>query len=111
MQLRYTRGRKLYIESAPAIQAFSAQWLMQALMRGWARCDGNHVLFPGENGLVAYRIMRDPGTYCCHCGMKCGGGADAVAHVETRHVGVVSPDGENPAGYTVINCYVCHREA
>jgi hypothetical protein len=58
---------------------------------------------------LTYRIVRQPGYYCCHCHQAVDDGASARLHLESQHKGKKSPDPGNPAGYRRDNFYACER--
>ena len=68
------------------------------------------------DGPVTFNIDRSPGCYCAHCGEKLPyedhalrdspeRGAEARAHVATKHKGKKSPDPAHPAGYHLVTGY------
>lgn len=102
-------------------QKFSPQQVVQGLREGWLLMEGPIITVKGVNESVRYRIERDPGFYCCHCGIKlqgepsdeqsCRNNSERLKHVATEHEDETSPDPSNPAGYFGINHFDCVREA
>ena len=72
---------------------------------------------PGQRvhvGDYVFSVKRGPGTYCCHCWQEFldhnpqaddDGLTEARRHVLDAHPGAVSPDPNNPSGYTTIHHY------
>ncbi len=67
---------------------------------------GGTITIKAENGNFVFRILRGPGRWCCHCGIKlpdddssAAAGALAREHVAEHHKGEKSPDPDNPSGY------------
>lgn len=98
-------------------QKFSPDLIDKAIREGWLeRRQGRFVL--KSEPVVVYRIVREPGYYCCHCGQELpdagqmveGGRTVGLAHVAT-HGARSSPDRNNPSGYARLNAYDCEKEA
>jgi hypothetical protein len=77
---------------------------------------GGSITLHSENrGDVRFNIIRGPGRWCAHCGIKLEdddelgimSGVKARAHVATQHAGEASPDPKAPAGYSCPRDYLC----
>lgn len=89
-------------------QNFDPELIRAAAREGWARIRDDEVQLKGEADLVyRYKILRRPGTYCCHCNAAIERSM-MLHHVLHSHVGP-SPDRENPSGYKVVSAYECVR--
>jgi hypothetical protein len=91
-------------------QNFSPNLLAGGAREGWLELGGGKVKILARSGTRTYRILRGPGTYCCHCAKELGSAEDARVHLELEHKGRASPDPNNPAGYRKIHHYECERE-
>ena len=103
------RLRGIQLLHAGPRQNFSARILERGVAEGW--------ISMGEGKVVlrtipptAYRILRTPGYYCCHCQKALDDGPAGQAHIAAAHPGKASPDASNPAGYRKDNFYACVRE-
>ena len=90
-------------------QRFSTGLVAAGAKEGWLTLGGGKITLTTRPP-VSYRIVRTPGIYCCHDGKEMGDQLEARAYIAAHFAGVPSPDGENPAGYTVINYYDCVKE-
>jgi len=89
---------------------FSPRLIEGGVSEGWLSMSQGKIIIHGEGGDVAYKIVRAPGYYCCHCNAKLDdGGATARAHLAT-HKAKKSPDVNNPAGYRKDNFYAGVKE-
>lgn len=52
-----------------------------------------------------FKIIREPGYYCCHDDEPCGTGAEARSYLEENFKDIESPDPNNPSGYRKDNFY------
>lgn len=115
--------KKLYDTSGPTPQVtgvqvlhagprqnFSPRILERGVAEGWITMGEGRILLRSKPP-VAYRIVRTPGYYCCHCGKGLDDSPAGHAHVDAAHAGKRSPDLSNPAGYRKDNFYACLREA
>jgi len=92
-------------------QCFSTGLVAQATSEGWLTIKGKQLTLKSKPPLK-YRIEREPGYYCCHCGQAlAAGGPEAQAHVAGKHDGKKSPDPSNPAGYERIDYFDCVKES
>jgi hypothetical protein len=91
-------------------QHLSPRFIEGGLGEGWLKIARGCVLIAGQDGEVAYRIVRPPGLYCCHCEKRLEDGGTAQAHVAATHDGVRSPDPGAPGGYRRDNYYDCVKE-
>lgn len=103
----------------PAVHRFKPQWLLAAVTQGWASLAQGRITLHTVGGDVAWRIVREPGAYCCCCGDRVGDGPTADPAEAARRCTYVAAcqayqpgaDPENPAGYRVDNYYEGHLEA
>jgi hypothetical protein len=96
---------------AKRLQHFSPGLIDGGLAEGWLSIGQGVITIAGEAGPVAYRIVRAPGAYCCHCDAPVGGperqspGNDGLTegqrHARDTHGDTPSPDPLNPAGYRI----------
>jgi hypothetical protein len=113
MQLRrvYKEGKVSGVEilKAGKKQKFTESMLLDGMVQGWMEVREGVISVKGVNETVRYKVVREPGYYCCHCGKRLEGdprntadqadNASRKEHVQNEHTGAKSPDPENPAGY------------
>jgi len=97
-------------------QHFSPKLVAMGEIEQWLSIskDKKHIVIHEAGGDIPFKILREPGRYCCHCGVKLeddnhliAPGEAARKHVADEHEGEVSPDVFNPAGYEKINYFDC----
>ena len=91
-------------------QKFSPDLVTRGAADGWLVLAGGRITLKAEGGDIAFRVVRTPGTWCCHCGAAAHNGAAAREHIAAEHAGKVSPDPENPSGYMVTHAFKGVRE-
>jgi hypothetical protein len=112
------RGRVLNLPKVKGIDLLSLgqspNWnvspnlLNSGLRDGWLSLkDGVLTLHSQNKGDVRFNVVRNPGYYCCHCGMHLEDSASAREHVAEEHAGEESPDRNNPSGYELASYYAC----
>lgn len=85
-----------------AEQHFATHFVEQGLAEGWMTVGGGKLILHAQPEDLVYTILRPPGRYCVHCGIKLeddGNGESARAHVAAHHPDTPSPDQDHPAGY------------
>jgi len=105
------------VGDAPDEHHFSPKFVTNGMAEGWISIIKGTIILHTVDGDVVYRIVRGPGAYCCHCGIKVGEGPSASraevtarsAHAEECCNGTPHPT-EWPDGYEVINHYECRLE-
>ncbi len=90
-------------------QKFSPRIIERALAEGWLELSDNMVRLRTDPP-ATYRIIRTPGYYCCFCNKPLNDSSSAVAHLESEHSKMKSPDPFNPSGYRRDNFYYCVRQ-
>lgn len=113
-------------------QRFTPRLIEKGVSEGWLKFRDGMVVVEGVNCSLRYRVVREPGYYCCHCGAQLQSTNEAREHVKThsRQV-VVNPswfervflgarpetvyetpaaDPDNPSGYRRDNFYECVLE-
>ena len=90
-------------------QGFGGKFLTELMRYGVLSMDKDkiqlRVKVEGSDALVmlSYKVLQDPGRWCCFCGVKLPDEDDmatlAKAHVQMYHKGEKSPSPMNPAGY------------
>ena len=91
-------------------QHFTPELVTTAIAQGWlAWVKGGRGTLEliGANMTVPYKVLRDPGYYCCHCKKRQSDGSEARMHIAREHAGKASPDPQNPSGYERINYFDC----
>lgn len=96
-------------------QNFSRRFVDGGLQEGWLSLGRGKLTMAtvtqdGENVDLEYTVLKQPGTYCCHCEAKLDddpSGASNRQHVTDLHGEAESPDPTNPAGYRITNAYEC----
>jgi len=91
-------------------QNFSTQMVTGLLTDGLVTIEGDVLTLNVEPEPLIYKIVRQPGRYCLHCGEKLADdqtGALARLHIAMQHNGVASPDPSNPSGYVALNHFAC----
>jgi hypothetical protein len=91
-------------------QKFAAQLVTQAALDGWMRLSSDGKLLLLTDPPLTYRIVRRPGYYCSHDGVRLTDQEAARAYVASKYPGVESPDPQNPSGYERINHFECEKE-
>lgn len=104
----------LYHTGVDVNQNFSIDLVTDALKNKWATLKGDKLtlLVCPEN--LKYKILREPGRYCCHCGEKLQDddkGSMARLHIANKHPDKESPDPKNTSGYCKINYFECVLDA
>lgn len=94
---------------ASKVQKFSPDFLNGLLYTGLATISAGKITIKTqeEEPDLVYRIVAQPGFYCCHCNVLLDGspndGTEAakrrLEHVQKEHKDTPSPDPNNPAGY------------
>ncbi|MFQ5757189.1 MAG: hypothetical protein ACE5H7_14015, partial [Acidiferrobacterales bacterium] len=79
-------------------QNFSTRLVERAVTEGWMSI-GRGKIVTHTRPELSYKIVREPGYYCCHCNKKLDDGPSARTHIEAAHAGKNSPDPGNPSGY------------
>lgn len=85
-----------------AEQHFSKRMVDKGVAEGWITLGGGKLTLHAKPEDLEYTILRPPGRWCVHCGVKLEddqSGEAARAHVAAHHAGVASPDPRYPAGY------------
>lgn len=112
------KGVELKSELKPRAH-FTPDFVRAGQKAGFITISGNVMLLTTVNaGTIRYRVEREPGYYCCHCGAELedagqvheDGKTGGQHHVADEHSGAPSPDRNNPAGYERINFYDCVKE-
>lgn len=108
----YKDGRCDYVEILRAgdTQNFSTRLVAGALQEGWMEMINGKIIVKSQPENLVYKIVKEPGYYCCHDGKKLEDAIMAKNYVESNFSGVPSPDPNNPAGYMKINHYECVLE-
>lgn len=92
-------------------QKFSTKFIGGGTQDGWLELSGGVISIKTEEGTpLRYRVLREPGHFCCHCGQTVHDSRLGAAHVEKEHAGEASPDPNNPSGYHRSLTYECERE-
>ena len=92
------------------MQKFSMRFVRMGIEQGWLRmCDGE-IIINAEPRRTIYKIVRNPGIYCCYCNLAFADGSVARGHIAECHEGHTSPDTNNPSGYRYDNFYQCIKE-
>jgi hypothetical protein len=97
-----------------AEQNFSTGLVASALAEGWMELHDDELIVKAEPEDLKYKVLREPGRYCLHCGEKLQDdikGELARIHVLSKHNGKSSPDASVPAGYVWITAYECVLDA
>jgi hypothetical protein len=123
-QVSPARVTGIEVRTAPAPgqrHHFTPGLLDRGMAEGWLSVSRGVITLHAAEGDLAFRILRAPGHYCCHCGVPIEHGGAWVdeaktqtkgqAHVATAHPKTTSPDPANPAGYERINYYHTERLA
>ncbi len=92
-------------------QKFSPDLVATGAAQGWLSMAGGRITLHAEDGEHVYRVVRVPGTYCCHCGVSVHDAGGARAHIAAEHEGATSPDPENPSGYMRTHAFKGVRES
>jgi len=95
-------------------QGFPTETVQAGLAQGWMSVGRKKLTIHGSNGEVVYKILYEPGRWCCHCDAKLPDdpqGRAARAHVASTHGNKPSPDPQYPAGYLCDNYYECELES
>lgn len=106
---------------AGPLQRFSPPSIEDGAAKGWMVRDNGSLVIHGLDGDVRYRVVREPGYYCCFCSpagkpaVPLASGEDARAHLAAEHPGLPSrdtpsPDPGNPGGYARLNAYESVKE-
>lgn len=102
-------------------QKFSPDLIARGAAEGWLAMAEGRITMKTTDGPMAFRIVRTPGSYCCHCGERIEDAGRWVPgqekkltrgmqHVAEKHASKASPDPENPAGYMTTNAFKGVRE-
>lgn len=101
-------------------QNFSPSLIRQGQKAGWLTFEADRLtILDSEGDPVTYKVVREPGSYCCHCGEELpdasardedSGMTVGQLHVAERHAGETSPDPNNPSGYRRDDFYACEKE-
>jgi len=108
------KGIEIQNTGTHAQQNFSTGLVLAAITEGWMAIDGAKLTIKAAPENLNYKIIREPGKYCLHCGEKLTDDANnemAKMHVMSKHAGQESPDATNPAGYAKINHFECILDA
>lgn len=88
-------------------QRITPDLVVRGITNGWLVKAESELTLKAVNGSIVYKVTREPGYYCCFCGVGLPqGGKEAQEHVKQKH-GEKSPDANNPAGYEKIAYYDC----
>lgn len=100
------------VQNLKDIQRFDPDLLQREAANGIISIAGGKIIWKTADGQddVAYKIVRVPGMYCCHCGQQQSDSGSAKLHVIEFHSGDVSPDQNNPSGYCKDNWFTCKLE-
>jgi hypothetical protein len=100
-------------------QKFSQEQIDEGLRVGYIVMTGNVIEVRGVNASAKYRVVREPGFYCCHDGARlegdprsvddCRSNASRKEYVAKNFPGVPSPDAQNPSGYLGTTTFECER--
>lgn len=104
------------IDHAGPRQKFSPDLLFKAMKEGWLSIADGKVIVKGVDKqgfpqILTYKIVREPGWYCCHDGSAHPGPTEARAHLAANFAGKPSPDRNNPEGIEKLNAFDCELEA
>jgi len=91
-------------------QNFSPSFIEGGQREGWLTRDKDRLTIHCADPPVVYRIIRQPGYYCCHCDQALDDSPTGQLHVSTAHAGSISPDPNNPSGYRWDLYYRCVME-
>ncbi len=91
-------------------QHFSPDLVLKAQAEGWMVMADGKITIKGEAGDVVYRIVREPGYYCCHDGAPMPDGEAARSYIAEKFPGKPSTDRNNPSGYARIHHFECVKE-
>lgn len=116
----YAQGKVVDVKvlKAGPQQKFSPEMVQKGVREGWLEFTKDHITVKAVNGEVRYRIVREPGHYCCHCGVTLEDANQFAApglskgrkHVLDEHGSAPSPDRNNPSGYEKLNAFLCEKE-
>lgn len=99
------------VPAASVRQKFTPRKVFEGTAQGWMSVGQGKITVHTENqGDLVYRIEREPGIYCCHCGSQLPDQVTARGHVSKEHAGEKSPDSNNPAGYEDARYFDCVLE-
>ena len=71
-------------------QHFSEGLVGGGILEGWIALKDDELALLTKPRAV-YRIKRNPGYYCCHCGEAMPGSQEAKAHIADEHLDTKSP--------------------
>jgi hypothetical protein len=91
-------------------QNFSTSLVVDNVKCGLMEIKDEKLIFHVHPEDLVYKIKRRPGRYCLHCGEKLPDdekGELARLHIVEKHLGLKSPDPNNPSGYVALNHFEC----
>lgn len=94
-------------------QNFSVDLVTEALNKKWMTMEEGKLTLLIHPVNLYYKILREPGRYCCHCGDKLQDdikGSLARLHIASKHPDKESPDPNNASGYCRINHFECELD-
>lgn len=110
-----TRDRRIHrvlIRPEPQpVRLFPHRWLRKGVREGWIKyfkIDGGPAIEFLSHPRVVYKLVRQPGTWCAHCGLVIPRHL-APEHVARQHPNQPSPDPEAPYGFKVEHRWLAVR--
>lgn len=100
----------LKVKHAGPRQKFTILMVEELMRDGLMTMEGNVLILHAEAKQIRYRIVRQPGFYCCYCNHALKDSDEARRHVTTHDTSVMA-DSQNPSGYRLDHFYDCVREA
>jgi len=97
---------RVEVRNLTPVQQFSPRFIARGSSEGWLVM-GHGKITIGDG--TSYKIVREPGLYCCHCQVALDTADAAQRHVARAHHGIASPDAQNPSGYRRDNFYTGAR--
>lgn len=94
-------------------QNFSTSLVTEYVTLGLMEIHDGELFFKTHPETLRYKILRQPGRYCLHCGEKLSDdekGELARLHVAMKHKGKTSPDVNQPSGYTSLTYFECELD-
>lgn len=108
-------GLEVINTGSTPFQNWGRDFVEQGLKGGWVSIGRTVLTLHTQNqGDFSFKILRVPGTYCCHCETQLEDdptGRTGRDHVRGQHEGQASPDPSNPLGFRYTNAYECELEA
>lgn len=90
------------------VQHFSPKLVRTGMSERWLIQKDGKITVIDQSGPIVFNIIREPGRYCLHCGVKLSDdpmGKAAQEHISQEHSGIKSPDPLNPSGYVMLTYF------